>query len=406
MATEIVEEAEIVGVHAPGGSWNPSCSYASIETLFTVEVDKVTNAVSIVRQLVESEHVVGRAQCWSRSFDDMDAARLCFDWLSSDPDRMILLAATATTVGSGWVDGLVLTGLASYADRLAQNEIKAAAERERIEAAEIEARRRAERISVYFEDRRGEAVLKMERGSDDEPFWQIVFEQKWERARFLVGEAPVVYVELEQACTVKRMWSAILHGYGDEYWDEGTLEDMRVRALGLIRDRRTDLLVLDEVQHLFHRSKDGIAATDAIKRLLDAGVCSLALMGDLDGRRLLESNVQLVNRMVTPADVRVLDGGDKGDMSLLTGFLRRYDLRMTEADLHPEPSGLDDPRVVAGLMDAGTGLLGVMVNLIREASDHAHLRDARRIEPYDLSAAARGWSGGQGRQKHNPFLKA
>lgn len=184
MATEIVEEAEIVGVHAPGGSWNPSCSYASIETLFTVEVDKVTNAVSIVRQLVESEHVVGRAQCWSRSFDDMDAARLCFDWLSSDPDRMILLAATATTVGSGWVDGLVLTGLASYADRLAQNEIKAAAERERIEAAEIEARRRAERISVYFEDRRGEAVLKMERGSDDEPFWQIVFEQKWERARF------------------------------------------------------------------------------------------------------------------------------------------------------------------------------------------------------------------------------
>lgn len=220
------------------------------------------------------------------------------------------------------------------------------------------------------------------------------------------GDAPVVYVELEQACTVKRMWSAILHGYGDEYWDEGTLEDMRVRALGLIRDRRTDLLVLDEVQHLFHRSKDGIAATDAIKRLLDAGVCSLALMGDLDGRRLLESNPQLVNRMVTPADVRVLDAGAPGDMSLLTGFLRRYDLRMTEADLHPEPSGLDDPRVVAGLMDAGTGLLGVMVNLIREASDHAHLRDARRIEPYDLSAAARGWSGGQGRQKHNPFLKA
>lgn len=216
-------------------------------------------------------------------------------------------------------------------------------------------------------------------------------------------ELPVVYVELEQACTVKRMWSAILRGYGDEFHDVGTLEDLRARAIGVIQRRCTELLVIDEVQHLFHRSKDGLAATDAFKRLLDAGVCSVALIGDLEGRRLLESNPQLVNRMVSPADVRVLDAASPADLALAAGFLKRYDDRMVAAALHPERAGLEDPRIVAGLMDAGAGLLGVMVNVVREASDHAHFRGATCLEPFDLATAARTWSGGQGRQRHNPF---
>ena len=218
------------------------------------------------------------------------------------------------------------------------------------------------------------------------------------------NELPVVYVELEQACTVKRMWSAILYAYEDEFHDEGTLEDMRARGLRIIRERRTLLLMIDEVQHLFHRSKDGLAATDAFKRLLDAGVCSLALIGDLEGRRLLQSNPQLVNRMVSPADVRVLDASSPADLATVAGFLKRYDAKLVKADLHTDLSGLDDPRVVAGLMDIGGGLLGVMVNVIREASDHAHLRGATRIEAYDLATAARTWSEAQGRQKHNPFV--
>lgn len=224
------------------------------------------------------------------------------------------------------------------------------------------------------------------------------------RPRSNAAIRPVVYVELEQACTVKRMWSAILHAYDDEFHDEGTVEDLRARAVRTIRAMGTDLLAIDEVQHLFHRSKDGLAATDAFKRLLDAGVCSLALIGDLEGRRLLESNPQLVNRMVSPADVRVLDASSAADHAMLSGFLKRYDERMVALDLHPEPAGLHDPRFVAGLMDVGTGLLGVMVNVVREASDRAHLRGARRIEPYDLANAAGAWSGAQHRQRHNPFV--
>lgn len=61
------------------------------------------------------------------------------------------------------------------------------------------------------------------------------------------GERPAVYVELEQACTVKRMWSAILHAYGDGYADEGSVEALRKRAVDAILRSGTSILLIDEV---------------------------------------------------------------------------------------------------------------------------------------------------------------
>ena len=220
------------------------------------------------------------------------------------------------------------------------------------------------------------------------------------------GERPAVYVELEQACTVKRMWSSILHAYHDGFADEGSVESLRKRAVDAILRSGTSLLLVDEVQHLFYRSKDGLAATDAFKRLLDAGVTSLALLGNEEGRGLLESNVQLVNRMVTPADIRRLDPASDADLDLLGEFLKRFDAAMVAAKLHDRPAGLHDPRLVDILMEVGGGIIGAMINVIREASDHAHLRAAERIEPFDLARAIDGWSDGQNRRAGNPFRRA
>ena len=191
------------------------------------------------------------------------------------------------------------------------------------------------------------------------------------------------------------MWSSILRAYEDDFAEEGSLDDLRRRALRAIEFHRTALLVIDEVQHLFYRSKDGLAATDAFKRLLDAGAVSVVLLGNEEGRRLLESNIQLVNRMVTPSDIAPLRADSTKDLSTLSGFLKRYDLQMKEHDLHPEPAGLHEPQMVAALMDAGGGVLGSIVNILREASDRAHRRAATRIEPCDLAAAAQGWCVGQ-----------
>lgn len=84
------------------------------------------------------------------------------------------------------------------------------------------------------------------------------------------------------------MWSSILHAYHDGFADEGSVEALRKRAVDAILRSGTSLLLIDEVQHLFYRSKDGLAATDAFKRLLDAGVTSLALLGDEEVAQLVD----------------------------------------------------------------------------------------------------------------------
>lgn len=110
--------------------------------------------------------------------------------------------------------------------------------------------------------------------------------------------------------------------------------------------------------------------------------------------------------MVTPADIRRLEPGSVADLALLGEFLKRLDAKMVAAKLHARPAGLHHPRMVDVLMEVGGGVLGAMINVIREASDHAHLRAAERIEPFDLARAVDGWSDGQSRRAANPFRRA
>ena len=140
-------------------------------------------------------------------------------------------------------------------------------------------------------------------------------------ARGLAGpeEMPVVRVELEQACTPKRMWAAILAKLGDEFTSSGDEEQLRRRAYKALLRAGTRLLILDETQHLFYKSKGGSVPTDCIKRLLDDGVVPVALAGNEDARTLLESNVQLVNRMMPPADIRALAVASTADLNSFAG---------------------------------------------------------------------------------------
>jgi len=224
-------------------------------------------------------------------------------------------------------------------------------------------------------------------------------------ARGSIGseEMPVVRVELEQACTPKRMWAAVLGKFGDEFIGSGDEEQLRRRAYKALQRARTRLLILDETQHLFYKSKGGSVPTDCIKRFLDDGVVPVALAGNEDARLLLESNVQLVNRMMPPADIRALDPASAGDRSSFAGWVVRFDKAIQAKGLFDRTSGLDDPRIVAALMEVSGGILGRAANLVRAAAFIAYGRDAAFIELCDLSNATVRWAVAQGVVAADPF---
>jgi hypothetical protein len=217
------------------------------------------------------------------------------------------------------------------------------------------------------------------------------------------GKRPVVRVELEQACTVKRLWTAVLAAYGDDFRNVGDEEQLRRRAFDAIEAAGTRLLIIDETQHLFYRSKGGSFPTDAIKRALDAGVLPIALAGNEDARTLLESNVQLVNRMTPPRDILPYAVSDAEDRAAFAGWATRFDAALVREGLFGRPSGLDEQRTLACLMELSAGYVGRAANLIRVAATHAFGRDAEFVETFDLATACSEWALAQRLASRNPF---
>lgn len=213
--------------------------------------------------------------------------------------------------------------------------------------------------------------------------------------------APVVIVPIDNGCTNRRLWASVLEAHGDSP-GKGTEESFRARAYNTMRLAGTEMLVLDESQHLVrsHATRD---VTDSIKRMLDDGVVTLGLVGTEQARPLLTSNIQLSNRMLAPADIRPLDHKSKADFADFVAFVGSIDASVVSLGLLHEQTGMTEDNVIICLFAVSKGVVGVVVNLIRQALMHAVERGATRIEVYDLCRVTTEWAVATGVCASNPF---
>ncbi|WP_300114339.1 TniB family NTP-binding protein [Sphingobium sp.] len=217
------------------------------------------------------------------------------------------------------------------------------------------------------------------------------------------GTRPVVRVELEQACTSRRFWSAINTEYGDDFAGIKDEEKGRRSAYENFEKHGTVLLILDEIQHAGYRSKGSSTATDVIKRFISDAQVGLGLFGNEDALDLLQSNNQLSHRLQEPCDIRPLDLSHSSEQAKFTTFVQKYDAALVEKKLFTELSNLADSRTVFCLMAISRGYLGRVVALVRIAAKRAFLRGADHIEVCDLSHATRTWAIDQKLIDYNPF---
>ena len=212
---------------------------------------------------------------------------------------------------------------------------------------------------------------------------------------------PVVTVQVDNGCTNRRLWALVLEAHEDPP-GKGTEETFRARAYATMRRAGTEMLILDEVQHLL-RSPKARDVTDTIKRILDDGVVTLGLVGTEQARPLLTRNIQLSNRMLAPADINPLDHRLERDRRDFAAFVRQLDASIVSMDLMKEAGELDEANIVRCLFVISGGVVGVVVNLLRQALMHAVARGAERIEPYDLSQVTDAWAVATGVCAVNPF---
>lgn len=219
------------------------------------------------------------------------------------------------------------------------------------------------------------------------------------------GVVPVLAVSLDKACTTKRFVASILDQYGDEYSQAHVESTLRKRLYSCVERFGTELIFVDEVQHLNYRSSERSDPTDALKRILDDGVVPLVFAGDETALPLMRRNIQLANRMIAPGDLQPLSIGDPDHRAVFHSFVTRLDKELTERGITAEPSNLGDARTLRCLFIVSGGLLGRVVNLVRIALEISVRRKASSIEIHDLSKAVREWAIPQSITKYDPFSR-
>lgn len=217
------------------------------------------------------------------------------------------------------------------------------------------------------------------------------------------GHMPVVSIKLDSACTTKRLITSCLDVFGDEYSDRSVETLLRKRLYNCFRSFRTELVFVDEVQHLNFRSSERWDPADALKRMLDDGMVSLVFSGAPEAMPLMKRNIQLANRMIAPGDIQPLDPDSAEDCATFARFVRKLDEAMVSRVVVSRSPGMGDPRVLRCLFVASGGFLGRVVNLVRAALDLAVRRRADTIELHDFSTAMIEWAVAQGISAYDPF---
>ncbi len=216
---------------------------------------------------------------------------------------------------------------------------------------------------------------------------------------------PIVMVAMERAATPKRLMTSILEYFGDRYSAHGTEQALKSRVKACFERFGTELLIVDEIQHLHYRNSERSDVTDSLKRLLDDGVVPIVFLGTEDAKELFTKNVQLGGRLISPSDFRPLDLLIPADRALLAGYVIMLDQAMVERRVLPETSGLQDPWVLVRLNAVAGGVIGRVSRLLEVALEIALRRGSSRIERYDLATAVDRWAIPNGLTNTNPFLK-
>lgn len=216
---------------------------------------------------------------------------------------------------------------------------------------------------------------------------------------------PIVLIALERATTAKKLMMSILDYFGDNYSSHGNEQTLKKRVKACFERFGTELLIIDEVQHLNVRHNSQSDVTDSLKRLLDDGVVPIVFLGTDDALDLFTRNLQLSGRLIAPCDFQKLRVDSPRDRSLLAGYATLLDQAIVEKGIVPELSGFKDPWVLGCLFKVSDGVVGRVSRLVGAALEIALHRDATRVEIYDLSLAVDRWAIPNAFVHANPFLQ-
>ncbi|MBD9571875.1 TniB family NTP-binding protein [Ensifer sp. ENS08] len=187
---------------------------------------------------------------------------------------------------------------------------------------------------------------------------------------------------------------------------------MKRRVYDLMRKCGTELLVIDEIQHLSgdRRRKrstavsDATPVTDTMKVMLIRGLVPIVFVGIPEARHHLFGDPQLAERCINELDFKPLDLMKPKERKIFLEYCGRLSLKLHQHEIFEDETDLLNGDIPACLHIVSGGRIGTVSNLVLFASIIAFEQDARCITRDHLVQATDEWAIPKGVIDYNPFV--
>lgn len=164
-----------------------------------------------------------------------------------------------------------------------------------------------------------------------------------------------------------------------------TIKNVAERILTLLRECRTELVILDEFQHFVDsaRGKVDYLVADWLKQIINATRIPFILMGLPRCQQILVVNEQLRRRFNRKISIRPFGIKTKREAEQFIGLLKTLEATVPL----PQRSCLSSSNLIKPIYYATAGLIDFLIKLVGTATELAAEDDARSLDAGYLSKA-------------------
>lgn len=234
-------------------------------------------------------------------------------------------------------------------------------------------------------------------------------ESRYPPSRTSIGRVvPVLRVEVPSKPTVKGLTSEMLAAFGDPSPDKGTEQDRTRRLLLFIRECKTRIIIIDEIQHFLDKTAQYKVIhhlTDWLKTLLNRSKIVIVVTGLPYAEALLNQNEQLRGRFNRTLHLPRFEWKDEKSRGEFLGLLDGFEELLSERFSLPNISNVE---LAYRFYLASGGLTGYVFNILRQAAwsviddsrniimlediDQAYKNVVSQMDQHDISPFSRGFN--------------
>nr|WP_192847051.1 ATP-binding protein [Aureimonas sp. AU4] len=224
----------------------------------------------------------------------------------------------------------------------------------------------------------------------------------------------VLHVTLTDKATPKSLACDILDVLGAKYSAGSSTPLLMRQAYVLLKGCRTELLVVDEIQHLSltalrqgtrasSSNQFETSATNTLKLMMIRGLVPILFVGKTEARHHLFNDEQLAARCVNEINYGRLRLEIASEYKIFKDYLGKVGLMLREHGLFPECSNFLSGDIPACVFEVAGGRLGMASRLVEAGAERSLERKGTTVNRDDLSQATDEWAIPKGHIDYNPF---